>query len=799
MNVPHPKGNHPLLLLTLAAVIAGASSVAAADETRAPKEFSLNHVNWSVHIHPDTKTIDGKVINTLTPLKEVSSIHLDCGPLDVFSVTVNGNPVKYTHVGNDLSITLPEVAKPNNKLAVTVMYTGSPTAGIYFVPAANSYPAKTPVVYTQGEMEDNRYWIPTYDYPDNKASTEGTIYVPEGWRVLSNGKLESTRDYGNEVSYHWVQDLPMSTYLISLVAGPYDVATDSTEALPVSYWVPQGLLPEGKVAFGGTQRLIDTYSQLTGYRYPWIKFAQSAVPDFMFGGMENVSAVTQTISALHPESDDVLGSSRGLVAHELAHQWFGDTVTCASWAHAWLNEGFATFMPCFIDRAFDGENSFDRTRFGIMQGATFGMRSDNRPVVYTDYKLPIDMFDGNIYPGGAARLLMLFHMLGEKPFWTAIHHYLVENQFKPVTTPIFFQAIKESTGQDLTWFMKQWFYRAGLPNIVVSWEGDNLDVVQTGDPFNVDVELWVWNSGKFKKVVVHTDSAEVKVAVPGMGGSPIITDPDHWLLGTVRSKVVIPESQIAAIYKASPYLQRSQMIFGQLSRLEVKQLRELQATEPSKTLRESLETAIASKDPSELQVELTSADPKIRQSALSTLRFGDSKLTPDQTITLRSIIAGDPVEELRDTAFVALLNKTKDEKLAEEGWNTPTWNMTRRTAALNFWKTADPDKARTLACEAIEKPDVQPVRLDAISILGELKDKTGEHRVFDDLMKVVQEGSFTGAERAMNALVEYGDPRALPAIEKLTHSNLHFMFRAADRAYARLKAKVSGSDDNSEN
>ncbi len=268
------------------------------------------------------------------------------------------------------------------------------------------------------------------DYPDDKATSEGFIEVGSlGEIKISNGKLLDVKEHPDRRIFHWKIDKQHANTLISLIAGKYDKGSGFCGQMPGDYYVPQGLLDWGEPTFGHTEKIIDFYSKLTGFKYPYAKFCQSAVPDYMFGGMENITAVTQTINALHPKSSEPVIDSTGLVAHELAHQWFGDTVTCNGWSDAWLNEGFATFLPTFWDREKSGEEAYDLGRYGTFQGGLAAHQDTSRSVVWKGYKNPLDMFNNFIYPGGASRMFMLMDQLGEARFWKAITAYLNERKY----------------------------------------------------------------------------------------------------------------------------------------------------------------------------------------------------------------------------------------------------------------------------------------------------------------------------------------------------------------------------------
>ncbi|MHB8637946.1 MAG: M1 family aminopeptidase [Fimbriimonadaceae bacterium] len=766
--------------------VAGIFGSAHALPKRPPRTYDLLNVEWHVTLDFDHAGLTGDVINTVRPLAAgLTKARFDFGPADISAVTVNGHSATYTRQGEGLFVDLggPAKMKP---YAIEIRYSVHPTAGAYFIPASRAYPADTPVAYTQGEMEDNRYWLPTYDFPDDKATTDGYVTVPSGWQVLSNGKLMGETGAGGQTTWHWKQDLPMSTYLISFVAGPYDVGHDQWGKMDVAYWAPRGLLAWGKAAFGGTDKLIDFYSKITGFKYPWAKFAQAAVPDFMFGGMENTSAVTQTLNALFPPSDAPIQNSTGLVAHELAHQWFGDTVTCADWSHAWLNEGFATFMPSFWIRKSEGEDAFERSRYGTLRGGLAAHQFQKRPVVYSDYALPIDNFGGFIYAGGASRLFMLMDKLGEPAFWKGITAYLNEYKFKPVTTDDFFNAMSRSSGVDLKEFEQQWLYTAAAPHVTVSIADGKVVLDQTEPYFDFDPWIWVLRGDTWSKTRVHIDGPHATFDVGDLTGAAVLFDPEGRDMTNVTSNLEYTHDQVMEIFKTGPAVTRDAFV-GRLASEPQAELRDLTAHENTLELKQRLMGMLTLDSRDDLMRYAHDGDARIRLTAMRTLNeLKDDGSDPAIEALLNEAYTKDPNDDIRNFAFGVQVRKDKTGKLADLGWQTDSFREAFRTDALEFWSSNDPDKARSMSLVALDKAMSDPVRRTAIRILGNLKDVKGAHVVFDHLVAVVQEGSFGATEAAMNALVNYGNPDAAKYIEPLTHSSLHFIRRAALRAYQRL-------------
>lgn len=784
-----------IAIRALAFALAGlvGSSIALAGPGRAPKTYDLKNVEWHVTVHPESATLDGEVINSIHLLKKEASVDFDAGQLTIASVKVNGAAATNSLKGETLTVQLPDGgAKGDYK--VDIVYNCKPTGGAYFVPGTACYPGHTPVVFTQGECEDNRYWLPTYDYPDNKASSEGFITVPKGWKVLSNGKLVADYVKGDQETWHWKMDQPHSTYLISFVAGPYDIGHEMWGKMPVEYWVPEGLLDWGKAAFGGTGDIIEVYSKLTGFKYPYAKFAQSAVPDFMFGGMENITCVTQTISALFPPSESGTRNSTGLVAHELAHQWFGDTVTCEDWSHAWLNEGFATFMPPFFTRATKGEEAFQNERAGIFQGAVpFG---EALPIVWTGYKNPFDNFFVNlIYPGGATRMYMLMDQLGEKVFWKGIHDYLEANKYKPVTTERFFAAMSKSSGKDLTPFMKQWFYTAGIPQISAKVDGNSLVFSQKKPYFVIDPEVWFWDANAQgwvkKKLHFDADGSDFRLDVGAdLAKAYYRVDPEgHYLIHVNSSAPEAPADQRLAIFKQLPAFSRGRFA-NALRGIGQDNLVRLIA-DPQYDLYAPTFVRLLDASSKDVLVRLAkSGKDRIRLAAVAALDGLYRENLPDDVKTLfQSLADGEPNDSIKSVAFTAILHLTKDSALVEKAWSRNSVGDSFREEALQWWMEHDKVAARKHALEAIDKQMSEPVVLSAIRILGELKELPGETVVYDHMLKVLSGTAWSQRMSAMQALVSLGNKDALPIIDAMRHETLWMTKQAAEGAYQQLKSQ----------
>lgn len=770
------------------AIAALAAVQVAAAQTR-PHNFDLLDVKWSVSLNNDDATLTGDVTNTLRPVKTASSINLDFGTLTVDSITIDGKKGAYTPVEGGLKIVLSAPADGKHAYAIRIKYHGHPGAGVYFVPASRAFPAKTPVVYTQGEMVDNRFWLPTYDYPDDKATSEGTIDVPAGWFALSNGKMISDKTTGGRTAYHWKMDQAHATYLISFVAGPYDKGHEEWDGIPVDHYAPQGLADQGDAAFGGTADIVRFYSKLTGFRYPYAKYSQAAVPDYMFGGMENITCTTQTINALHPKSVEPIADTLGLVAHELAHQWFGDTVTCSGWSDAWINEGWATFLPNFYVREKRGQEQYDIGRYGCFQGGLDAHHgAPNRPVVWRDYKDALDMFNNFIYPGGASRMFMLMHQVGEDRFWKATSEYLNERKYTSFNTEAFFDTYSKNLGIDLKPFMKQWFFTNGAPNLTVTADGSNLVVTQAKPYFDVDLPVWVLDGSTWRKYQMHLSDEKTTLDLGSMAGKPVLADPECWLMADIKSNVKLSVQDRIALFNAAPNAaEQCRIMDSMLGDLSSEEALSFAQSIRSEALLERYLGRLADGSQDFLLSLSQRPNRGLANSALA--RLAGLPVKDNVVVRLKEIIATDPNDALKETATRSLLFLTNDQSLAEKVWKTEGFQDGYRQIALDWWMKTSQRQCREHALEALSGGFPEPTRVHAIGLLGRLKDLPSNRTVFNALAAVLKETSFGARNTAINALAEYGDKAAIPLLKPFLTEQLVFFRQSSKGAIDRLSAR----------
>ncbi len=447
------------------------------------RTYDVQHIKLAVDVDLDQRTLNGTTEIRLKPLNgNFSVVELDAKELDVRSVSVIGEatPVllKYTNHSPKLIIQLDKAYPYDQLITLLIDYqVKDPHRGLFFIQPDKNYPDKPLQAWTQGEDEENSYWFPCYDYPNDKSTSEIYITVKKPYVALSNGKLAETTDNtaDNTRTFHWVQEKPHVSYLIMMAIGDYAVLSGGEfKGKPVQYYTYQKNISNAKETYKRTPDMLRVFSEKIGYDYPWEKYAQVEVADFVWGGMENTSATTMYDGITFDPKAGLTFSSDDLIAHELAHQWWGDLTTCKDWSHIWLNEGFATFMEgVYYESAFGKEEAdyhYYEDYRSYMEEDTSKYR---RPIVFSQYDYPFDLFDSHAYPKGGLTLRMLRYVLGDEAFWRGMNHYVNKFAYKNVETNDFKNALEESSGQNLDWFFDQWLYKAGYPEFGVHYHYDD--------------------------------------------------------------------------------------------------------------------------------------------------------------------------------------------------------------------------------------------------------------------------------------------------------------------------------------
>ncbi len=464
-----------LAFAELLAIVIAAPQLRADEPYARSRDYDLQHSKISLRFDIDQKKVLGEVTHSLSILRDGSSkIAFDSIGLNIQGVTLNKAPAKFEISADKLIVALPAAAKTGDKFDVAIRYEGKPAKGIYFILPDKDYPDRPKQIWTQGESEDTRYYLPTYDYPNDRLTTETILTVPAFWITVSNGKLISVSDAGKGMkTWYWKESVPSSTYLITVVAGEFDEVKDTWRGIPVTYYAPKGRGDRLPINYGRTPAMMELFSKKFGVDYAWEKYAQVMVDEFVAGGMENSSATTNASSSLvHPKlAPEYLTGEDDLISHELGHQWFGDLVTCKDWGDIWLNEGFATFLEAVWTEAHFGKDQADYERWNNAREWFESSNLWKKPIVRYDFDDSSE-FDGNAYNKAGWVLYMLRHQIGEDVFYRGIKHYLEVNRGKNVVTSDLAKAIEEATHTNVDQFFSQWLYGAGGPKFELSYTYD---------------------------------------------------------------------------------------------------------------------------------------------------------------------------------------------------------------------------------------------------------------------------------------------------------------------------------------
>ncbi|MDJ0974495.1 MAG: M1 family aminopeptidase [Planctomycetota bacterium] len=440
------------------------------------RSVDIQHTALDIRLDPAVTHIEGTVSHTVKALDDdTREVRLHADELTIEGVeAADGTPLPFRHVGEDLHVSLERPLEAGEETTVRVRYHGTPRRGIYFIRPDEAYPDKPVQAWTQGQDEDSKYWFPCFDHPSEKMSTEVRARVPESYTAVSNGALvgRDSHDDGT-VTWHWKQAHPHSAYLVTLAVGAFEEIVLREGKVPLTAYVPAGTRDLAERAFERTAEMVDVFEERFGVEFPYEKYAQVVVEDFIFGGMENTTATTLIDLVLFDDRAALDFDMDPLVAHELAHQWWGDLLTCREWAHAWLNEGFATWSEVVWEEHRRGPAEAAYYRYGNAQAYRAEDGGEyRRAIVDKRYDEPIDLFDRHLYDKGGLVLHMLRKELGEGPFWRAIRTYANENRGRTVVTEDLRRSIESATGRDMDWFLDQWVFGAGHPELKVAWKHD---------------------------------------------------------------------------------------------------------------------------------------------------------------------------------------------------------------------------------------------------------------------------------------------------------------------------------------
>ncbi|MEP0755292.1 M1 family metallopeptidase [Trichocoleus sp. Lan] len=439
----------------------------------------VEHIFLDLALDIPNQTVGGTCAITLLPVRSgIDRLTLDAVNLNIQSVQVDEIPQSFDYDGEQLHIQMQTPTQVGKTIEIAIAYSvEKPQRGIYFISPNKHYPDKPVQVWTQGEDEDSRFWFPCFDYPGQLATSEIRVKVPKLLLAISNGLLIKTEEDNHYKTYHWLQEQVHPTYLMTLAVGDFAEIQDEWNDKPVTYYVDKGREEDARRSMGKTPEMIEFFSEKFGYPYPYPKYAQVCVDDFIFGGMENTSTTLLTDRCLLDERASLDNrTTESLVAHELAHQWFGDLVVIKHWSHAWIKEGMASYSEVLWTHQ---EYGLQDAAYYLLNEARSYLVEDSsryrRPIVTHVYREAIELYDRHLYEKGACVYHMIRAELGDELFFKAIHTFVQDNAHKTVETVDLLRAIEKATGRNLLFLFDQYVYRGGHPDFKVaySWDTDS--------------------------------------------------------------------------------------------------------------------------------------------------------------------------------------------------------------------------------------------------------------------------------------------------------------------------------------
>jgi len=799
------------------------------------RPFAVEHIALELSFDLARGELRGVATTTFRPRADgLREAVFDAIELDIESVEDSaGRALPFTVGERTLRVDLGRPRSSRRRITTVVRYSARPRRGLYFNAPEAGYPDRPRQIWTQGQAEDSAYYFPCFDYPGEKATSELTVTVPAGWFALSNGRLVSRRENGRRrtATYHWRQERPHPAYLVTLVAGELAVVEESAAGageggadVPVQYYGPPGSRPALRRAFGRTPEMMRFFAERIGTPYPWAKYATVAVADFIFGGMENTSATTMTDVLLHNARahEDIVEVCDGITAHELAHQWFGDLLTCREWSHGWLNESFATYFDALWVEQSRGWDAF---RHDMREKAQqyFGedAQSYRRPLVQNVFTEPIDIFDRHLYERGAQVLDMLRYVLGDKLWWRAIGHYVRTHRERDVLTHDLQRAVEEATGRNLDWFFDQWVWKGGHPELRASYSWDaehglaTVKLAQTqkvdDDPltsiYRTPLEIAFQTPRGLRSFAVEVTEASHSFVFP-LDGEPrwVAIDPANRVLkkltfepgeAQLRARLV-EDSQAVGRIEAADGLAK----IGSPQAIEALRTALLSEGE-SELVRAAVATALGNvraEAARDALVEALSAKPsRVRRAAATAL--GKSRDGVASAALVGLLRGGSDRSYYAQAAAAAALGATRQPAAfaaLRRVLDRPAHNDAITAGALTgFGALRDPRALDTLLAYT-EWGRHQSARRAATAALGQLapfSDEGGRARARERLVELLDDGWLRVQLTAATSLVELGDARSVPALHAVAGRALDGRLRRTCLVAARDLAERTDKGD----
>ncbi len=779
------------------------------------RDYHVIHYRIEVSFDEAARSVSGRTTTTLVPLlPDLSGLTFDAEKLNVRSVSIGTKPLGFEVRPKKLAVTLDRPYGLDDTLTLSVEYTCSPGRGLYFVQPDSSYPDRPWQIWSQGEDMDNHFWFPCYDFPNDMATSEMIATVRSSYVAVSNGRLLDVKEdrVRKTKTFHWRQDIPHASYLISLAAGNYTILKDRAGDIPLEYYVYPGQVADAKICFASTPDMVTWFGDRIGYKYPWAKYAQVLIRDFVEGGMENISATSLADDAtVYDARARIDESPTSLIAHELAHQWWGDALTCKDWRHLWLNESFASYFdPLWHEHAL-GRDEFDYTMFNAQRaGISSDKHSGRKPIV------SVGSYGENVYPRGASVLHMLRFVLGDRLFWKAMHHYIVKYQHTAVETNDLKVAIEEATGQNLFWFFDEWVYKAGYPVFDLSYDWSDsakalflhVRQIQKTDSLTgifrtpVDIELTMPEGRTTRQFNILTRDTTLTLpaaAKPRL----VIFDRGNWLLKEMKwsrsnddwtyqaEHASNPVDRLLAVQELSGMQNATAFIpsFARIARADSFWAVRREAVQAFEKM-DSPDTAQKSEIVRALISAAADRKPDVRVAAISGLRRypGDAVLA-----TLHAALKDSSYRVVAAALrSIARADSANALGLLLSYIDVPSHRNSISVSALRSLGTVDTLRAVDLSLVKGRNGEPPEMRFAALGILSRYG--KGRKDVLHLLESVAGEKQSFVRSFAIRLLGDLGEAESLPTLEKIANDGDDRSAAAAKAGAEKIRKKLGGTN-----
>ncbi|CAN5882074.1 M1 family metallopeptidase [soil metagenome] len=529
----------------------------------ATRVHDLLHTRLRIRFDWARKHVLGEATLTLKPyFYPQAQLVLDARGFDIHKVSLvskqGEKDLKFAYDQRKLTITLDRTYTRQETYQVLIRYTAKPNElevttgeaitadrGLYFINPLGEEPNKPRQIWTQGETESNSAWFPTIDSPNERMSQEVYLTVDPRYVTLSNGRLiSSTKNADGTRTDYWKQDLPHAPYLVMVAVGEYAIIRDKWRGKEVNYYVEPAYASSARAIFGNTPEMMEFFSRKLGVDYPWDKYSQIVVRDYVSGAMENTSA-SVFMEALQMTRRELIDKSwDDIIAHELFHQWFGDLVTAEAWSQLPLNEAFANYAPYLWAEHKLGPEAAALNRLDELGQYLAEAQGKQVPMIRYHYNDPQEMFDSHSYAKGGLVLHMLRKYVGDEAFFASLNKYLTTHTFTSVEIDELRMAFEDVTGEDLNWFFDQWFLSAGHPHLLVNHNFQDgklvLEVQQLQDTvatpvYRLPLTVSVWAGGKKTDHRIEINQMNQVVELPAPTRPDLVLfDGEQQLVGVIE-------------------------------------------------------------------------------------------------------------------------------------------------------------------------------------------------------------------------------------------------------------------------